>query len=323
MKYIKTTSEMLDDLRGAMLAKIGHAPEIVQITDKLERFDTAKKGDKCGWYVCYEFSYTAKDDTGKTSRHFALSAAFGNWKEGYTHKFNSFSESALDRKAIAELKRIRKAQADTQRAERERLARRAQEKAWSMLEESEPATHAFPYLMRKKAQAHGSLQYGDVLINALRDLDGVTHNVQTIAADGTKRFLFGGRKKGLFCVISDLPDVFALMNPEGVYLCEGWATGASLYEAYGLPVLVAFDAGNLLSVAQAYRARYPNIPITLCADNDRKTPINTGVTKAHEVAAKVVGVDVMIPEFPAHAPIELSDFNDAVNYYNSSMEVAA
>lgn len=317
MKYIKTTSELLDDLRGVMLAKIGHAPEIVQITDKLERFDTAKKGDKCGWYVCHEFSYTATDDAGKTSRHFALSAAFGNWKEGYTHKFNSFSESALDRKAIAELKRIRKAQADTQRAERARLAELARNKAASIWQQAQPASHNHPYLMRKQIQSHGIRQYADKLLCPLHDLDGTIHNLQTITADGTKRFLFGGRKKGLFFLIGAVLD-----NPEGVFIAEGFATGASLHGAYGLPVIVAFDAGNLLSVAQAYRARYPNIPITLCADNDRKTPGNPGVTKAKEVAAKVVGIDLIIPEFPDNAPIELSDFNDAVTYFNR-VEVAA
>jgi putative DNA primase/helicase len=39
-------------------------------------------------------------------------------------------------------------------------------------------------------------------------------------------------------------------------LAEGYAT-ASLHEATGHPVAVAFDAGNLVHVAKALRALYP------------------------------------------------------------------
>ena len=72
-----------------------------------------------------------------------------------------------------------------------------------------------------------------------------------------------------------------------VILCEGFATGASLFDAFHRPVLVAFDAGNLLEVAKAYRARYPHNQIDLCADNDRSKAINTGVNAANAVAAAI------------------------------------
>ncbi|QLQ33936.1 MAG: toprim domain-containing protein [Candidatus Thiothrix singaporensis] len=120
------------------------------------------------------------------------------------------------------------------------------------------------------------------------------------------------------CLIGD-----SLTNPKGVYVCEGWATGSSLYELYGLPVLVAFDAGNLLPVAQAYRARYMGAHITICADNDRKTPGNPGITKAAEVAEKVPGVSVAVPQFPADAPITLSDINDLMVYSRQQSRIEA
>ena len=59
-------------------------------------------------------------------------------------------------------------------------------------------------------------------------------------------------------------------------VAEGYATAATLYEATGLPVAVAFDAGNLEPVAKALREKFPNAAITICADNDhqhtRKSP---------------------------------------------------
>ena len=55
-------------------------------------------------------------------------------------------------------------------------------------------------------------------------------------------FLAGrpGQRKGAFLI----------GNPDRVLLAEGYATAASLHEATGLPVAVAFDAGNLMPVAQ-------------------------------------------------------------------------
>lgn len=53
---------------------------------------------------------------------------------------------------------------------------------------------------------------------------------------------------------------------------------------------VAFDGGNLLSVVQAIRAKFPNIAITLCVDNDTKTSGNPGLTKAREAALAVGGL---------------------------------
>jgi putative DNA primase/helicase len=54
---------------------------------------------------------------------------------------------------------------------------------------------------------------------------------------------------------------------------EGWATGATLHEATGLPVVVAFNAGNLLLVAKLIRREYPAARLVICADNDWKTAI--------------------------------------------------
>jgi putative DNA primase/helicase len=112
-----------------------------------------------------------------------------------------------------------------------------------------------------------------------------------------------------------------LRGANRAYLCEGYATGASIYEAYHEPVICALDAGNLLPVAQAIRTKCPTLPIIVVADNDRatalKTGVNVGVAKAQAVAAAVPLVTVQVPYFDDDAPLDLSDFNDAVNYYRA------
>jgi len=54
-------------------------------------------------------------------------------------------------------------------------------------------------------------------------------------------------------------------------VCEGYATGATIHEATGLAVIVAFDAGNLLPVARFFREKKPDWLIVIAADNDAWT----------------------------------------------------
>ena len=72
---------------------------------------------------------------------------------------------------------------------------------------------------------------------------------------------------------------------------------------------VAFNAGNLLPVARTLRAKFPDLRLTICADDDAKTPGNPGVKKAR-VAAQAVGGLLAVPDFGANRPIGATDFND-------------
>ncbi len=53
-----------------------------------------------------------------------------------------------------------------------------------------------------------------------------------------------------------------------VILCEGYATGASLYEATRETVLVCFDLGNIRIVCEKLRQDYPDVEIIIAADFD-------------------------------------------------------
>lgn len=102
-----------------------------------------------------------------------------------------------------------------------------------------------------------------------RDVQDNLLTVQAIDEQGNKMFASGARKKGAFHLIG-VRRVRHLATAPAVLFCEGYATGASLHEATGLPVVVAFDAGNLVEVA---RQLAPLLPAgqtrIVCADNDQ------------------------------------------------------
>jgi len=163
-----------------------------------------------------------------------------------------------------------------------------------------------PYLAKKGIQpfkvrvALAGYHYGELVV-PMWGADGKMHSLQFIDANGGKQFLPGGRKKGCYFTMGKPVDV--------LYVVEGVATGASVHEATGKAVAVAFDGGNLLPVSQALKAKYPCIEIVICADDDYRTKGNPGLTNAVEAARAVQG-RIAIPAFGDNRPEKATDFND-------------
>jgi putative DNA primase/helicase len=146
-----------------------------------------------------------------------------------------------------------------------------------------------------------------LLIIPARDVDGKLWTVQAIPekAAGQKLFASGARKKGTFHIIG-ADSVAALRACSAVLFVEGYATGASLFESTGLPVVVAFDASNLVEVAkQLRRLLHKAQPKIICGDNDQffiekalakiETVMPRGLT--HAVTVQVVaGNDRLLRE---------------------------
>lgn len=152
-----------------------------------------------------------------------------------------------------------------------------------------------PYLIKKNVQPYGVRLYrDDVLVIPIYDESKILVNLQMIQSNGEKRFLSGGRKKACFSVIGAAGDV--------IQVCEGWATGASLYQETGHFTVVALDAGNLEAVAVVIRKLYPSAQIIICGDNDES---GTGQKAARAAALTVAGKYII----PAQIGF---DWNDAL-----------
>ena len=148
-----------------------------------------------------------------------------------------------------------------------------------------------------------------ILVVPMLDESGEVQSLQFISKNGDKKFLFGGKMQGCYFPIG------TMQKPETILIAEGYATAATIHEVTGLPVIVAYNAGNLLPVAESIRAQYPAASIILCADDDWKTvlpngtPFNTGIVKA-EKAAQAIGGKIVAPVFGNSRPDKATDFND-------------
>ena len=187
-------------------------------------------------------------------------------------------------------------------AEREKIHTECRRWCADTWEKAKDATSENPYLKRKSVNAYGIKALKDSLIIPVRDMAGKIHGLQFIKLDGSKFFKAGTNKVGHFFKIGQSKD-------NTVFICEGYATGATIHQATGQSVVIAFDSGNLLSVAETIRAKFPDMKIIISADDDHTTEGNPGLTKATEAARAVNGL-LAVPVFPDSRQATDSDFND-------------
>lgn len=272
----------------AAIAAAGLTPPYEIIADgEIHRFSTnGKVDDDAGWYVLHVDGVAA--------------GVFGCWRLGHKWKWCSESASKMtltERIAYQDRLQSLKALHDGQQTQRHAAAA----KAASVLFDAATPCISHPYLTTKGVQPYGIRQTGDNLLIPLYDSAGKLHSLQTITPDGDKRFFAGGRVKGCFHGLKGSPGV--------LLICEGYATGASLHEATGYQVAVAFNAGNLEAVALDLHTQYPEVKIVIAADDDYQTEGNPGMTKAR-FAAAAVGAYLAAPDFGANRPAKATDFND-------------
>lgn len=255
----------------------------------LHRFHVSgdRPGSKNGWYILYG------DDP--------AAGQFGCFKRGITQKWLAKAYHTLN----DDEKALHKEKMETVRKQRDDELSRLQADCRSWCAErwkrSQDATNNHPYLVKKGVHAYGLKVMRDTLLIPLYNSSGIIQGMQFIQPDGNKTFKTGTAKQRSY---------FAIGKPKNntLLICEGYATGASLHEATGQAVAVAFDAGNLKPVAEALRAAYPDLRLIICADNDQWGEKNIGIINATE-AAFAVGGWLVIANFRNTAS-KPTDFND-------------
>lgn len=277
-------NDTIDQFKTAMLAAGLTPPDVLIDDGVLHRFGR----DKSCWYVLHSDGIAA--------------GRFGDWRTGLDSTWCSKSDTTMtDAERQANRERIKAMQVQRESDLIQRQQQAAAD-ATKRLTAAEPCTQ-HPYPDRKGIKPpHGVKVERDNLLIPMRSTDGKVHSLQTIAPDGSKMFMPGGRVKGCY---------FSIGRPDGsVTICEGLATGASIHEAAGGAVAVAFNAGNVLDVATALRSKYPALKIIIAGDDDHLTPGNPGLTKARAAALAVGGYLAMPEWFPHERGDKDTDFND-------------
>jgi len=252
---------------------------------------TAKPNRKDGWYVAFVDGQ---------------SILFGNWITG-VEKTYSVKEESNSRHDLAALKKARISYKQTKLAKQKQSAAECQE-IWA---NAKGAIKMHPYTIKKNIIPYGArFDKNNNMLVPILDQRGDLVNIQFINKDGKKYFKGGSKLKGCALMLGSLTEQTTIL------VCEGYATGCSLHEATNMPVVVAFNAGNLLDVCTSIKQNSPYFKIVLCADNDhvaeKNGRPNVGLDKAKAVAT-ALNIKVIWPQF---SDVDLgSDFNDIYCQY--------
>lgn len=253
-----------------------------------------------------EQRFKAEGDRGaKTAGWYVTSSGsnimtMGNWRTGYKEVVIAKTEERFQHNSD-HVKKIR------QQQEKDAIQKKLDSvKFLDILQErmssftSSGDNH--PYLLQKKVKDHGLLITSDnKLVIPLIDHEDNLATVQYVYEnqDGEiiKQYQKGLGTSGVFFR-------FFSNDFSTIYVCEGYATGASIFESTGKLVYSAMNAGNIGKVSDMIRNQFGvSQKIVIVADNDAS---NTGKISA-EKAAKSSGASVVM------IPILGMDANDYVN----------
>lgn len=273
------------------------------------------------------------------------------FKEGVVHSWHGRSKTKVSK---AEIEKRKKAYA-IEREKRDMEQRQAQERAAKECQRAwrSGTARVHQYLTDKGVTPDGSRVadlptkggdlHRDVLMIPVYK-DGTITSIQRIWGNGFKAFWEDGDVKGGYTALADEDD-----DKSNLIICEGWATGKTIRQATGLPVVVAFNAGNLEPVTRFMRKKYPDARLIIAADNDQwtinvkkmpnseldkiKNPskikasderwhkwrekgylMNVGLDKARQAGVKA-SAHVIFPDIPFDNEEKATDFNDMAKLY--------
>ena len=213
-----------------------------------------------------------------------------DYRTGQTHNFKLSGRKSTKTNTEA-LERFR----EEAKQDQEQKWLKVSEKAKIIWDVALPCD-SHPYLLSKGVASHSLREHKGKLIIPIMDETGKLWSLQMIQEDGGKRFLSGGKTGGGFFVIGTK----LLKAATKVGIGEGYATCMTIYEQKQIPMIVCFNAGNMISVSKKLSDALPNKEFIIYADNDEN---NIGQDKAI-AAAQITNAEVVMPEE------EGMDFND-------------
>ena len=153
-----------------------------------------------------------------------------------------------------------------------------------------------PYFTAESVQNfHAPYTWKFQTLQFIRRVKDEKGNVQTV-----KRFYSNLHSQGT-CLPLIPFDYDGRKIPEQILICEGAATGASLFKAFNYEeaVIIAGSCNNYMDVAKHFRKLVPNVQIIIAADHDssEKTGKNHGLEAANAVIkAGYADKKIMPPE---------------------------
>lgn len=231
----------------------------VVIDNHYHRFQLPQSHHRNGWYRFNSYSS-------------GVFGAFGDWASGAKFGYSS--------KGISEMTPEEKAEIEKAMAEAAEEEKRIKADALAHLKELFPTftpIQSHPYTTKKQVGLYGEVKaWNSALVIPMRDKDGNLKTIQTIGPDSFKKW---------FTDCTPMGGRFVIPGSQKVFICEGYATGASIYEATGATVVCAMQANNIKNVAPDYPGAI------VVADNDESGTGQKAAAPFPHVVIPIIDMD--------------------------------
>ncbi|WP_318445728.1 DUF5906 domain-containing protein [Photobacterium leiognathi] len=258
-------------------------PDDIISDGQIHRFKTDRKNsDKPGFYALF------------SSPNGFNAGFFGCWRTGIYQTWQSRPQSSLSDDDIQFMAQIKSCLNEQREKEHEQRGNYAS----SVWAEAMEASAHHPYLKRKMLTKLGNIKYANaipcrdffankdkqtsltnVILIPVLNAEGQIQSLQAINGRGDKFFMKGGKTKhGRFTLHGE---------NDTIYVCEGYATGATVHQLTNATTVITFNASNLAVVAPEILANNPNSNVIVAADNDHIKELEGKGNKGLEIAKQL------------------------------------
>ena len=271
---------MYENLRHFMIEKNLPFEGDFVADGQIHRYSAKNNGSLDEWYslICFE------------DGHFFCN--FGSWRSS-AEFHNTFKSWTTLENEIYEPRALEASQ-KAEQALAEEMAKGV--KNAKILWQNAKICVSHPYLTKKKINPNGTKIHENNLIVPVYDDAGEIISLQKIDHEGNKKFLANTSVKFGRFGLGEIKDK--------IFVAEGFATGASIYEATGEAVAIAFSASNLHRVGHDLTRKYPSKMVALCQD------LGKAGDESAEKWIRLVNSNVFKPDFKNQKSEKNKDFND-------------
>lgn len=235
------------------------------------KYEKVKTNNFRGWYAT-------------TANEHCITLTLNHWGgDTQSQKVYRVGEPNGNAGEIDEFIKAKTKEAEEQKHQANEAAKQKAKELWDESREEFDLARV-PYLNRKgltdRFGCRVDKDTGAILYIPCFDARGTLWGLQSIYPSGEKRFIKGQRKEGTFFKIGEV------RIGSTIFIAEGFATGASLYQVTKQPTFIAWDASNLKRIAEIIREKFPHNLVIIAGDNDEH---GTGQKAAEQAARAIKG----------------------------------
>jgi len=239
------------------------------------------------------------------------SVTVGDWRSGQHFTVKSYDPTSETKQSLTYAKKYIEEKERAIKEEKEKTHQDCKNKWEPIFASCLTSDSKHEYLNRKKIRKkyRARIRNSSTLLIPIEHPDhGFVGCQQIFKKDNQfyKFFTKGIRITGSYTRLTN----FDISKTGLIYLCEGFATAATVHEATGKPTIICFNCNNIIPAIASIRKINKSVKIIIAGDDDHEVlkPKNPGRHHAEQAVKQFSNTVARFPKF--QNPGGLSDFND-------------